>query len=251
MVDSPALAACRPTRPRFRAFCHYSNGGGCRGSNGDLCFPLGLFWGTPAKYLSGERWSRNRSVPQSFDTFTGFRVRVSRSSGRGFGYGRRARSAFGNVIHALLAATRTLSPGPNSHSPHVAHSIGRLPPPATRLDGRVPLRNIDDRSPKLGNWGHFWRLRHIGFGGSAATSVGHRGLPSCQCCGRERAATTQFASAPTVSFQSVADRFGLVFNLYADRLGITEASIACPDVGGTLYSQNTWWLTLGDCATAK
>ena len=45
----------------------------------------------------------------------------------------------------------------------------------------------------------------------------------------------RFASEPTVPFRGVAVRFGLAFNLYAERLSIRDASLACPDVGGTLY----------------
>jgi hypothetical protein len=45
----------------------------------------------------------------------------------------------------------------------------------------------------------------------------------------------RFAEEPTVSFRGVAERYGLTFNYYADELGILDASILCPDLGGTLY----------------
>ncbi len=47
-----------------------------------------------------------------------------------------------------------------------------------------------------------------------------------------------FTKAPTVSFASVAQRFGHRFNQYADSLGLTNASFLVPDMGGTLYYSN-------------
>ena len=44
-----------------------------------------------------------------------------------------------------------------------------------------------------------------------------------------------FASAPTISFQEVVERFGLRYNRYADLLGMERPSILLPDVGGTLW----------------
>jgi hypothetical protein len=44
-----------------------------------------------------------------------------------------------------------------------------------------------------------------------------------------------FAAAPTVSFQEVAEKFGLRYNRYADLLGLERPSILLPDVGGTLW----------------
>lgn len=45
----------------------------------------------------------------------------------------------------------------------------------------------------------------------------------------------QFAKKPTVPFSFVARDIGINFNYYADTLGISEASLLCPDLGGTLY----------------
>ena len=45
----------------------------------------------------------------------------------------------------------------------------------------------------------------------------------------------RFAERPTVPFKYVAEAFGLRFNYYADKLGISRASFLCPDLGGTLY----------------
>lgn len=56
------------------------------------------------------------------------------------------------------------------------------------------------------------------------------------CSGRlyqERSAT--FAEAPAAPFYSVAQSYGLRFNYYSDALGITNASLLAPDLGGTLY----------------
>ncbi len=47
--------------------------------------------------------------------------------------------------------------------------------------------------------------------------------------------TLQFAEQPTVPFKAVATRFGTQFNYYADELSISNASLLCPDLGGTLY----------------
>ena len=44
-----------------------------------------------------------------------------------------------------------------------------------------------------------------------------------------------FASAPTVSFQEVVERFGHRYNRYAEVLGLERPSILLPDVGGTLW----------------
>lgn len=45
----------------------------------------------------------------------------------------------------------------------------------------------------------------------------------------------RFAESPTVPFKDVAGWFGIRFNHYADELGISGASLLCPDLGGTLY----------------
>lgn len=45
-----------------------------------------------------------------------------------------------------------------------------------------------------------------------------------------------FATAPTVSFQEVIERFGLRYNRYADLLKLDHGSILLPDVGGTLWT---------------
>lgn len=50
--------------------------------------------------------------------------------------------------------------------------------------------------------------------------------------------TLAFADKPTVPFSSIASSFGHSFNDIADQLGIPEASILCPDLGGTLYYSN-------------
>jgi hypothetical protein len=45
----------------------------------------------------------------------------------------------------------------------------------------------------------------------------------------------ELAQAPTVPFQEVAEKFGERYNRFADRLGLEQASILLPDVGGTLW----------------
>ena len=40
---------------------------------------------------------------------------------------------------------------------------------------------------------------------------------------------------PAVSFAGIAERFGNRYNRWADHLGISEASLLVPDIGGTLY----------------
>jgi hypothetical protein len=47
--------------------------------------------------------------------------------------------------------------------------------------------------------------------------------------------TVLFAAAPTVPFEEVIWKFGLRFNRFADLLGLRQASILLPDVGGTLW----------------
>ncbi len=47
--------------------------------------------------------------------------------------------------------------------------------------------------------------------------------------------TRAFAEEPTVPFERVVSEYGLRFNDYADRLGIDDATMLCPDLGGTLY----------------
>ncbi len=44
-----------------------------------------------------------------------------------------------------------------------------------------------------------------------------------------------FSNSPTVPFSYVADFFGKRFNDYASKLDINNASLLCPDLGGTLY----------------
>jgi hypothetical protein len=46
--------------------------------------------------------------------------------------------------------------------------------------------------------------------------------------------TMAFARAPVVPFAAVVDHCAKQFDDYADELGLTEASLLCPDVGGTL-----------------
>ncbi len=46
----------------------------------------------------------------------------------------------------------------------------------------------------------------------------------------------EFASAPTVPTCRIADRFGVMFNVYADTLGVRDGSVLMPDVGGTLLT---------------
>lgn len=47
--------------------------------------------------------------------------------------------------------------------------------------------------------------------------------------------TRQYSSNPALPFERVADRCGHLYNIYADTLGLTDASILLPDLGGTLY----------------
>lgn len=48
--------------------------------------------------------------------------------------------------------------------------------------------------------------------------------------------TVLFAAAPTVPFEEVIWKFGLRYNHFADVLGLRQASILLPDVGGTLWT---------------
>jgi hypothetical protein len=48
--------------------------------------------------------------------------------------------------------------------------------------------------------------------------------------------TVLFAAAPTVPFEEVVWKFGLRYNHFADVLGLRQASILLPDVGGTLWT---------------
>ncbi|RVU24525.1 hypothetical protein EOT10_16120 [Streptomyces antnestii] len=45
-----------------------------------------------------------------------------------------------------------------------------------------------------------------------------------------------FASHPTLSMCFVAERYGRFFNTYAERLGLRHATVALPDLGGTLLT---------------
>ncbi|MEU6661060.1 hypothetical protein [Streptomyces sp. NPDC046821] len=49
-------------------------------------------------------------------------------------------------------------------------------------------------------------------------------------------AESSFKSHPTLSMCFVADRYGEVFNTYAERLGLRHATVALPDLGGTLLT---------------
>jgi hypothetical protein len=44
-----------------------------------------------------------------------------------------------------------------------------------------------------------------------------------------------WAEQPIVSFAEIAERFGHRYNRWADHLGLKEASLLVPDIGGTLY----------------
>lgn len=45
----------------------------------------------------------------------------------------------------------------------------------------------------------------------------------------------RFAASPVVPFESVAETMGMRFNMYADTLGISGATLLTPDLGGALY----------------
>ncbi|HEX7745333.1 MAG TPA: hypothetical protein VF462_08755, partial [Micromonosporaceae bacterium] len=51
-----------------------------------------------------------------------------------------------------------------------------------------------------------------------------------------RTRSDTFRSAPTTPMCWVVDRYGRLFNTYADRLGITEGTLALPDIGGVLLT---------------
>lgn len=58
----------------------------------------------------------------------------------------------------------------------------------------------------------------------------------------------QFAEKPTVPFDAIARKLGMQFNFYASELGISEASLLAPDLGGTLYfSQHRVYDLAGLC----
>jgi hypothetical protein len=44
----------------------------------------------------------------------------------------------------------------------------------------------------------------------------------------------RFAEEPPTSFKTVASKMGIRFNIFAEELGISDASLLCPDIGGTL-----------------
>lgn len=48
--------------------------------------------------------------------------------------------------------------------------------------------------------------------------------------------TVLFAAAPTVPLEEIVWKFGLRYNRFADVLGLRQASILLPDVGGTLWT---------------
>jgi hypothetical protein len=50
--------------------------------------------------------------------------------------------------------------------------------------------------------------------------------------------TVLFAAAPTVPFEEVVWKFGQRYNRFADLLGLRQASILVPDVGGTLWTSH-------------
>jgi hypothetical protein len=45
----------------------------------------------------------------------------------------------------------------------------------------------------------------------------------------------KFAKNPTIPFKTIASNYGIQFNRYAEDLGISNGSLLCPDLGGTLY----------------
>lgn len=46
----------------------------------------------------------------------------------------------------------------------------------------------------------------------------------------------RFAAAPTISVCFAADRYGRLFNAFADRAGVRQGSLLAPDIGGTLLT---------------
>ncbi|MHB9129890.1 MAG: hypothetical protein ACYDBB_02220 [Armatimonadota bacterium] len=60
-----------------------------------------------------------------------------------------------------------------------------------------------------------------------------------------RTRSQQFAANPTVSLATVTQRYGLRFNDYARRLGLHQASVLLPDLGGALYYSHLQVYDLG------
>ncbi|MFD0032016.1 hypothetical protein ACWGDS_30065 [Streptomyces sp. NPDC055059] len=52
----------------------------------------------------------------------------------------------------------------------------------------------------------------------------------------QAAREASFKAHPTLSMCFVAERYGQVFNTYAERLGLRQATVALPDLGGTLLT---------------
>ncbi|MFD0511787.1 hypothetical protein ACFQ0Q_17465 [Streptomyces aureus] len=52
----------------------------------------------------------------------------------------------------------------------------------------------------------------------------------------QAAREASFRAHPTLSMCFVAERYGQVFNTYAERLGLRHATVALPDLGGTLLT---------------
>lgn len=52
----------------------------------------------------------------------------------------------------------------------------------------------------------------------------------------QRPRAAEFRADPTLSMCFVADRYGRLFNTYADRLGLPDAGLLLPDLGGTLLT---------------
>jgi hypothetical protein len=66
-----------------------------------------------------------------------------------------------------------------------------------------------------------------------------------------RAASAGFRAAPTVPMCRIAERFGEVFDDYADRLGVERGTLLLPDVGGTALTSRLEIVDLAGLASYR
>jgi hypothetical protein len=66
-----------------------------------------------------------------------------------------------------------------------------------------------------------------------------------------QAASTRFSAAPTVPMCRIADRYGTVFDAYADRLGVAGGTLLLPDVGGTALTSRLRIVDLAGLASYR
>lgn len=65
------------------------------------------------------------------------------------------------------------------------------------------------------------------------------------------AASSRFSAAPTVPMCRVAERYGEVFDAYADRLGVKQGTLLLPDIGGTALTSRLKIIDLAGLASYR